>query len=107
MKLATTFNPGYLYAIAAAILFGASTPVAKFLVSKIHPLFLAGIFYLSSGIIICIILVAKKLFTHVASGTSLRRRDIKCLVIATLCGGILAPVLLMVGLTKTSASSAA
>lgn len=107
MKLAAPIIPGYLYAMAAAILFGASTPVAKYLLSEIHPLFLAGIFYLSSGIIIFIILVTKKLFSHFATDVGLRRGDIKWLAVATLCGGILAPVLLMVGLTKASASSAA
>ena len=107
MKLAAQTNTGYLYAIIAAVLFGASTPAAKYLLETIHPLFLAGIFYLGSGILIFLVLISKKLFTNIAADATLRRRDIKWLVAATLCGGILAPVFLMVGLTKTSASSAA
>jgi hypothetical protein len=38
------------FALLAALLFGASTPAAKLVVSKIDPFLLAGILYLGSGI---------------------------------------------------------
>src|SRR5256885_12042101 len=38
------------YALLSAALFGASTPLAKLLVGAIHPLALAGVLYLGSGI---------------------------------------------------------
>jgi drug/metabolite transporter (DMT)-like permease len=41
---------GVLYALAAATLFGASTPFAKLLVGQIPPIFLAALLYLGSGI---------------------------------------------------------
>ena len=41
---------GVIYALAAATLFGASTPFAKLLVGQIPPIILAGLLYLGSGI---------------------------------------------------------
>lgn len=38
-----------LPALAAALLFGASTPLAKLLVGNMSPLLLAGLLYLGSG----------------------------------------------------------
>ncbi len=37
-------------ALAAALLFGTSTPLAKLLVGEVPPLLLAGLLYLGSGI---------------------------------------------------------
>ena len=42
-------NRSVLYALAAAALFGASTPFAKLLVGEISPLLLGGLLYLGSG----------------------------------------------------------
>ena len=39
-----------LPALAAALLFGASTPLAKLLVGNMPPLLLAGLLYVGSGI---------------------------------------------------------
>lgn len=41
---------GIPYALAAAGLFGASTPLAKLLVGQMPPVLLAGLLYLGSGI---------------------------------------------------------
>ena len=43
-------NRSVFYALLAAVLFGASTPVAKLLVGDVQPLLLAGLLYLGSGI---------------------------------------------------------
>ena len=43
-------NRGVLNALAAAILFGASTPLAKTLVGEIQPVLLAGLLYAGSGL---------------------------------------------------------
>jgi hypothetical protein len=40
---------GMVYALAAAGLFGASTPFAKLLVGSVDPILLAGLLYLGSG----------------------------------------------------------
>ena len=43
-------NKGILSALAAAVLFGASTPIAKTLVGEIPPVLLAGLLYAGSGL---------------------------------------------------------
>ncbi|HMT92303.1 EamA family transporter [uncultured Thiothrix sp.] len=42
--------PGVLAALTAAILFGASTPLAKLLLGVLNPWLLAGLLYLGSGL---------------------------------------------------------
>ena len=44
------FSPGVAAALAAALLFGAGTPAAKWLLHDMRPWLLAGLFYLGSGI---------------------------------------------------------
>ncbi len=41
---------GAFYALLAALLFGASTPLAKSLLPQMTPLMLAGLLYLGSGV---------------------------------------------------------
>jgi hypothetical protein len=45
-----TAKPPVVAALAAALLFGASTPFANALVGDMAPVLLAGLFYLGSGI---------------------------------------------------------
>ena len=42
--------PGILFALASALLFGASTPFEKFLLGVLDPWMLAGLLYLGSGV---------------------------------------------------------
>ncbi|MFL6691718.1 MAG: EamA family transporter, partial [Ramlibacter sp.] len=97
-------------ALAAALLFGASTPLAKLLVGTTHPLLLAGLLYLGSGLGLGILLVARALRSGRGgeAGASLRipAREIPWLAGAILFGGVLGPALLMMGLTRTSGASA-
>jgi drug/metabolite transporter (DMT)-like permease len=99
-------NPGVLSAISAGVLFGASTPLAKSLVHGIDPWMLAGLLYLGSGIG----LGAYKTLRYClrpgrAHGVSLGA-DRRWLAAAIIAGGIIAPVLMMYGLSATAASSA-
>ncbi len=43
-------HKGVVYALLAAVLFGASTPFAKVLVGQVTTVVLAGMFYLGSGL---------------------------------------------------------
>lgn len=43
-------NRDIVYALGAAALFGASTPLAKWLAGEIPPVLLAGLLYLGSGL---------------------------------------------------------
>src|SRR5438067_8818866 len=94
------------YALLSAALFGASTPLAKLLVGAINPLALAGVLYLGSGIGLAIWLVLRAL----AQGerrTPLAKRDWLWLAAAIAAGGVVRPALLMFGLARIDAASAA
>lgn len=100
-------NYGYFYALAAAVLFGASTPASKLLLAKTNPWLLAGLLYFGSGIglvLIALLRTVKRNFFP--KEASLRGSDWKWLGGAVLFGGILGPVFLMMGLARTSATSA-
>ena len=94
---------GILYAIAAAALFGASTPLSKVLVGQVPPILLAGLLYLGSGVGLFLVRVARS--RKDASEASIPREQWPWLAGAVLFGGALGPVLLMLGLQSTSAST--
>jgi drug/metabolite transporter (DMT)-like permease len=92
---------GGLLAIAAALLFGLSTPAAKSIVGEVPPLLLAGLLYLGSGLGLGVFV----LFGHKRGG-QLTWSDLPWLVVAVVFGGGLGPALLMAGLTRTTGSAA-
>jgi drug/metabolite transporter (DMT)-like permease len=94
-------------AMGAALLFGASTPVAKVLLGEgVSAQLLAGLFYLGSGLGLGVLLVGRRLMRAVAAEAGLRVSDLPSLTVAVLLGGALAPVLLMAGLARTTAAAA-
>lgn len=101
-----TIGPGVLVALGAAVLFGASTPFAKLLVGELQPVLLAGLLYLGSGIGLSLWRwTARRFKPNDAKEASLARADLPWLAGAILLGGVIGPVLLMVGLTRTPGSS--
>ena len=98
---------GIAYAMGAAALFGASTPFAKKLLPQVEPWLLAGLLYLGSGLGLALYrLLASRRDNKSGRETSLTRKDAPWLAGAILCGGVIGPLLLMVGLRLTPASSA-
>jgi len=96
-------SPGIGAALLAALLFGASTPFAKLLTGNLPPVLLAGLLYLGSGMGLgAILLIRNRGVPHL----NLSRHDLLWLAGAIILGGILGPVLLMIGLVNTEASSA-
>jgi drug/metabolite transporter (DMT)-like permease len=87
-------------AIAAAILFGVSAPAAKVLASHAEPLVLGAILYLGAGLGLSVVRLARRTRSREAP---LRRSDLPILLGVTAAGGVLAPVLLLVGLQRVSA----
>lgn len=94
-----------LIALVAAALFGASTPLAKLLQADIAPGLLAGLLYLGSGLGLALVKLVLKAGRH-APEPRLTRADFPWLAGAVLSGGVAAPVLLMWGLSGSSASGA-
>lgn len=93
--------------LAAALLFGASTPLAKLLVADMPPLLLAGLLYLGSGAGLGAILLMRRLGNpHAGLQMHIPRRELPWLLGAILFGGVLGPALLMIGLATTDGASA-
>ena len=96
-------NTSVLYALLAAALFGISTPFAKLLVGEVSPVLLGGMLYLGSGVGLAFIRVIRDRGWR---KTGLLRADWPWLAGAILFGGVVGPVALMFGLTRTSGSAA-
>jgi len=95
---------GVLFALLAAILFGASAPIAKGLLQDASPQMLAGILYLGSGLGLFVVFAMQR--DRNATAARLTRYDLPWLAGAILAGGCVGPLLLMIGLTHTHASIA-
>ncbi len=94
-------------ALLAAVLFGASAPLAKLLLGDVQPVMLAGLLYLGSGIsLLFFIIVAHSSEKKLNDEARLKGKDYAWLGGAVLAGGIGAPILLLVSLQKTPASTA-
>jgi drug/metabolite transporter (DMT)-like permease len=114
MKHSQARLPGVGAAILAGVLFGAATPLAKLLVGGMAPIELAGLLYLGSGIGLLFVLLARWAWDRARFGSQtgrsgaarLRRADLGWLAAAIAFGGVLGPLLLMVGLRVTPASTA-
>lgn len=101
---------GVAAALTAAALFGAGAPAAKLLLGSTSPWLLAGILYTASGIA----LLAYRTVQRVLRGETgdgedrvvLHRADLVPLMGAVMAGGIVGPVLLMLGLSRMPSSGA-
>src|SRR5262245_21680893 len=94
-------------ALLSAILFGASAPLAKLLLRGIDPWMLAGILYLGSGAGLAVLRFVTTDGRVRVLEARVHGRGWLSLAAAILSGGIVAPVLLMIGLARTSATTAA
>jgi len=99
------FSVGAVQAIAAAIFFGISTPMAKLLVRDINPWMLAGLLYLGSGLGLAMVRLLR-LWRNNVDECLIHGKDWLWLSSAIFFGGMVGPVLLMFGLISTSASAA-
>ncbi|MDE2585542.1 MAG: EamA family transporter, partial [Betaproteobacteria bacterium] len=95
-------RPGVAAALGAALLFGAGTPLAKWLLAAVNPWLLAGLLYLGSGL-------GLSLYRGLIQAPAVRlpRGELAWFAGAIGAGGIVAPVLLMLGLSGMPASGAA
>jgi len=96
-----------LQALLAAILFGASAPLAKLLLGQIDPVLLAALLYLGSGL--GVLLFKVLLHQRPTEGNAearIQRADLPWLAGAVVAGGLLAPILLLFSLRVTAAATA-
>ncbi len=114
-------TPPVLAVLLAALLFGASAPLSKLLLSKVDPLPLASFLYLGSGLGALLFLALRRLSGRRArrargarppvggrarTEAPLRLKDAPWLAGAVLAGGVAAPIALLFGLKDTPAATA-
>ena len=97
--------PGVPLALSSAVLFGASAPFAKLLLGSTDPQLLAGLLYLGAGVGLAIGQAARSVLGIGMSEAPLRRADLPWLVAIIAFGGVAGPLLMMLGLARTSAAS--
>lgn len=95
----STFLP-VVSCLVAALLFGASTPVAKALLSSVGPFTLAGLLYLGAALA-----VIPGSFRGGSAELRRDKRQRRLLGLAVLFGGGIGPVLLLFGLRAAPAAS--
>lgn len=89
---------GAALGLGAAALFGISAPAAKFLLGEVSPILLAGLLYLGAALG----LWSHRLLAPASREAGLRRVDLPKLATVVLSGGILGPVLMLLGLSRVS-----
>ncbi|HEU4698370.1 MAG TPA: DMT family transporter, partial [Gemmatimonadales bacterium] len=102
-------STGVGLALLAAVLFGASAPAAKGLLGGVAPQLLAGLLYLGSGTGLLLVWTLRRRGLApggAAAEAPLGRPDLPWLAGAILSGGVLGPLLLLLGLARTPASTA-
>ncbi|MDO8274056.1 MAG: DMT family transporter, partial [Serpentinimonas sp.] len=96
-------NRSIAYALASALLFGASTPLAKQLLDQVPPLLLGGLLYLGAGLgLLLYRLLRDRGWRH----PGLHGHDWGGLGAAIAVGGVIGTAALMFGLQLSSAASA-
>ncbi len=100
------FTPA-LQALLAAVLFGASAPLSKLLLGEVEPIPLAAFLYLGSGSGAFLLLLFQGMRNKGQRVEArLSRSDLPWLGGALLAGGVGAPIILLLGLQRTPASTA-
>ena len=95
-----------LCALAAAALFGASTPFAKLLLGEVSPLVLAATLYLGSGIGLAAWIALRSRLPGREAAAPIARPDWPWIAAAIAAGGVAGPILLVQGLARSDASAA-
>lgn len=92
---------GAMCGIAAAALFGMSAPFAKVLLPGAEPIVLAGLLYLGAALALSAARVARSRQAD-ASEARLRAKDVPLVLGIIATGGVLGPVLMLLGLERVS-----
>lgn len=95
---------GTIMAFLAATFYAFSTPISKILLNEIPSTMLAGLLYLGAGIGMMVVYGIRKKIIETETEDSLSKNDLKYVIMMVILD-ILAPILLLLGLSKSSSSS--
>lgn len=98
---------GPAYGLLAAMLFGASAPLAKMLLAEAPPLMLAALFYLGAGAGLAGWRLVGLVMGRASREARLRGHDIGLMAAIVVSGGLIGPVLMLLGLEHLSATAGA
>ena len=97
-------HAGVAAALAAAALFGAGTPIAKLLLPGTGAVVLAALLYTGAGLGLVALGLARRIIGRPSREAALRRHDLPLVAGVVLSGGVVAPVLLLLGLERLPAA---
>ena len=108
-----THHWGYVGALASAVLFGISSTLNKIALENMNPLVVAGMIYFVGGIVLFVVhssplhgKILKLFETSTKTEHEITRRDFKTLALVILFGSVIAPLMLLQGLSQTTAINA-
>ena len=94
-----------VYAILAALFYGFGTPLSKLLLLHISPYLLASLLYFGAGIGMLFVVLLSKAQRKSKIINEFKKKDLKYVILMIVLD-IIAPILLMIGLLNTNASTA-
>ncbi len=93
------------FAILAAALYALNAPVSKLLLADVPPSMMAAFLYLGAGLGMGAMALVRRLSGHPSTEESLTRKDLPY-IIGMVVLDIAAPILLMLGISRTTAANA-
>ena len=103
---------GYVAAVASAILFGISSTLNKITLENVNPTVVAGMIYFVAGVFLFAVHISPlcpKILARLDTAETenkMTKKDFKILAFVILCGSTIAPLLLLNGLSQTTAINA-
>lgn len=93
-----------ILAILAALLYGISTPVSKVLLTKISPTLMAALLYLGAGLGMVVVNIFRVNHKNGSQEAKITKKEMP-FVLGMILLDIIAPIMLMIGLTMTPAGN--
>ena len=97
-------NTAIFFAILAAALYAVNVPLSKLLMTNVQPTMMAAFLYLGAGVGLVIYNLICKAFGKVTIKEPLTKKELPYTV-AMVVLDIIAPILLMIGITKTNSAN--